>query len=53
MIVEINQQPVTEPEKVVEIIEKAQQNGRTSVLLLINREGDVRFVALRVDAQPE
>ena len=53
VIVEINQQPVTEPEKVVEIIEKAQQNGRTSVLLLINREGDVRFVALRVDAQPE
>ncbi|GJL86203.1 MAG: serine protease [Micavibrio sp.] len=48
VIVEINQQPVTEPEKAKDIIAKAEKNGRSSVLLLINREGDVRFVALRL-----
>ena len=53
VIVEINQQPVTEPEKLAEIIEKAEQNKRTSVLLLINRESDVRFVALRIDQEAE
>ncbi len=48
VIVEINQQPITDPEKAKEIIAKAEKNGRSSVLLLINREGDVRFVALRL-----
>ncbi len=51
VIVEINQQPVTETDKAVEIIDKAQANGRSSVLLLVNREGDVRFVALRLTEQ--
>lgn len=49
VIVEINQQPVEAPEDVIDIIEKAQANARKSVLLLINRGGDVRFVALRLD----
>ncbi|MGB4108072.1 MAG: DegQ family serine endoprotease [Alphaproteobacteria bacterium] len=49
VIVEINQQAVKDPQKVVEIIDKAVQNKRTSVLLLLSREGDVRFVALRLD----
>jgi serine protease Do len=48
VVVEINQQPVTNPEKAKEIIDKAQQNQRSSVLLLVNREGEVRFVALRL-----
>lgn len=51
VIVEINQQPVSDPEKVAEIIEKAQQNKRSSVLLLVNREGDVRFMALKLDGE--
>jgi serine protease Do len=49
VLVEINQQPVKDPAKVADIIEKAMKNQRSSVLLLLNREGDVRFVALRVD----
>jgi len=49
VIVEINQQPVSQPEKVQEVIDKAKQNGRSSVLLLVNRAGDVRFVALKLD----
>jgi serine protease Do len=48
VIVEINQQPVTDPQKAKEIVDKAQANKRSSVLLLVNREGDVRFVALRL-----
>ncbi|HBR69124.1 MAG TPA: serine protease [Rhodospirillaceae bacterium] len=48
VIVEINQQGVTDPQKAKEIIDLAEKNGRSSVLLLINREGDVRFVALRL-----
>jgi serine protease Do len=48
VIVEINQQIVTEPDKALEIITKAKENGRTSVLLLINRAGEVRFVALKL-----
>lgn len=48
VIVEINQQAVTEPQQVADIIKKAEDNSRKSVLLLINRAGDVRFVALRL-----
>lgn len=48
VIVEVNQQVVTDGKEVKEIIEKAQKAGRNSVLLLVNREGDVRFVALRL-----
>ena len=49
MIVEINQQPVKTPEEAMDIIEKAKDNARKSVLLLVNTRGDVRFVALRLD----
>ncbi|MFP4313820.1 MAG: DegQ family serine endoprotease [Alphaproteobacteria bacterium] len=49
VIVEINQQPVRAPEDVNDIVNAAVNAGRSSVLLLINREGDVRFVALRLD----
>ncbi len=48
VIVEINQQTVSEPQEVVDVIDKAQKNGRKSVLLLVNDAGNVRFVALRL-----
>lgn len=48
VIVEINQQAVEKPQEAKDLIEKAKKAGRSSVLLLINREGDVRFVALRL-----
>lgn len=47
VIVEINQTGTDTPQKAKELIEEAQKAGKTSVLLLLNREGDVRFVALR------
>ncbi len=48
VITEVNQQNVKSPDQVLDIIEKAQQNGRSSVLLLVSRDNDVRFVALRL-----
>lgn len=48
VIVEINQQPVTEPQAAADMIDKAEKAGRSSILLLISREGDVRFVALKL-----
>ncbi|MDH3230219.1 MAG: DegQ family serine endoprotease [Alphaproteobacteria bacterium] len=50
VIVEVNQEKVTTPDAVAARIKDAAKNGRRSVLLLINREGDLRFVALRIDA---
>ncbi len=48
VIVEINQQAVSEPQDVVDVIEKAQKNGKSSVLLLIESNGAKAFVALRL-----
>lgn len=48
VIVEINQQPVTDPKEIADTIDKAQQNARKSVLLLVNDNGSVKFVALRL-----
>ena len=49
VIVEINQQSVTTAQSAKDIIDKSAKGGRNSVLLLVNREGDVRFVALRLN----
>ena len=49
VIVEINQQAVTEPTALEDIIKQARKDNKSSILLLVNREGDVRFVALKLD----
>ena len=49
VIIEINQTPVNTPEDVQNIITEAQEKGRKSVLFLINREGDSRFLALKLE----
>ncbi len=51
VIVEMNQQAVSDPTALLDVITKAKKEKRTSVLLLLNREGDVRFVALKFDAE--
>ncbi len=48
VIVEINQQKVETPKQAEDAIAKAQKDGKSSVLLLVNRDNDVRFVALRL-----
>ena len=49
VIVEINQQSVKAPKDIENVIKKAKKSKRSSVLLLVNREGDVRFVALKLE----
>lgn len=48
VIVELNQEGVDTPKKLTDAIAKAKKAGKTSVLLLVNREGDVRFIALKL-----
>ena len=48
VIVEINQQSIEDPDHALDIISKAEKAGRSSILLLVSRDGDVRFVALRM-----
>ena len=46
VIAEIGQQPVTTPGEIAERFEAAREAGRKSILLLVRREGQPRFVAL-------
>lgn len=48
VLVEINQEKIESPKQAADAVAKAEKDGKTSVLLLINREGDVRFVALKL-----
>lgn len=52
IIVEVNQQPVKEIGSVSKIIEGLKAEGKQSVLMLVNNQGqgDVRFVALKLKA---
>ncbi len=47
VIVEINQTPIETPKEAADLIAKAEKDGKPSVLVLANREGDVRFLALQ------
>jgi serine protease Do len=47
VIVEVGQEEVNSPPEVQAKVNQAQQEDKKSVLLLIDRQGDLRFVALR------
>ena len=49
IVVEVNQQSVIEPKSFKDILDRAVKDKKSSVLLLVNRGGDVRFVALKLD----
>jgi serine protease Do len=49
IIAEVAQQEVKTPAQVTARIEEARKAGRKSILLLIDRAGDLRFIALRID----
>jgi serine protease Do len=49
IIIEAAQQEVKNPEELAARIEMARKSGRKSILLLVQRQGDLRFVALRID----
>ena len=48
LIVEVNQTAVGSPPEVLAKVNEAKNEGRSAVLLLIDRQGDLRFVALRL-----
>ena len=50
VIVEMNQQEVTAPADVAAAIKKAHEDGKKSVLALVDRQGDLRFVPLPLAA---
>lgn len=50
VIVEVGQEEVNSPPEVMAKINEALEQDKKSVLLLIDRQGDLRFVALRVAA---
>ncbi len=47
LLMEVNQEPVGSPPEVLAHVNQAKQEGKRSVLLLVDRQGDLRFVALR------
>jgi serine protease Do len=49
MIMEAAQQEVRNPGEISSRIDEAKKSGRKSILLLVERQGDLRFVALRLD----
>ena len=49
MIMEAAQEEVRNPVEVSGRIDEAKKSGRKSILLLVERQGDLRFVALRLD----
>jgi len=48
VILEVDQKPVTTPQEVTELVTKLQQQKKRSVLLFVERQGDPRFAALRL-----
>jgi serine protease Do len=49
MIMEAAQEEVKSPGEVSSRIDEAKKSGRKSILLLVERQGDLRFIALRLD----
>jgi serine protease Do len=49
VIMEASQEEVKSPGQVAAKVADAKKSGRKSILLLIERQGDLRFVALRID----
>jgi serine protease Do len=49
LIMEAAQEEVKSPAEVSSKIEEAKKSGRKSILLLVERQGDLRFIALRLD----
>ena len=50
MIAEVGQEAVASPKEMQSRIEAAEQAGRNSILLLVRRDGQPRFVALNLSS---
>lgn len=54
VVVEAGQNPVSNPDDVVKSVDKVKKSGRKAVLLRVeDGKGDLRFVAVPLDAKPE
>jgi serine protease Do len=49
IVVEAGQDKVTRPEQIKAKVDEARKAGRKSLLLLVKRKEDLRFIALRID----
>jgi serine protease Do len=49
VIVEINQEQVTSPQQIANKVKEAKTQGRRGVLVMVDRQGEQRFVGLSVD----
>jgi serine protease Do len=49
IIVEVAQEEVKSPGQISTKVDEAKKAGRKSVLLLVDRQGDLRFVALKIE----
>jgi serine protease Do len=49
VIVEIDRQPVGDPDDLAGRIETARREGKRNLLMLLNRQGDLRYVPLPLD----
>ena len=49
VIVEVDQQPVTAPADVDKLVEAAKKSGYNVITMLVDRAGEPRWVALRID----
>lgn len=50
IILEISQEEVKSPQHVVDLLKKIEKNNRKSALILINRDGESRYVSLKTPA---
>ncbi len=51
VIIEINQKPVLTTKAAKKALKEAKKNNRDSVLILLSRAGDIRFIALKMHEQ--
>jgi serine protease Do len=49
LIVEVSQQEVTTPKQVIDKVDAARKNGEKRILLLIEGQSGLRFLALSID----
>ena len=51
IIVEISQEGVKTPQEVVDNLKKAEKENRKSALLLINRDGESRYISIKLTSE--
>jgi serine protease Do len=49
VILEASQQEIKNPGQIAAKIDEAKRAGRSSILVLVDRQGELRFFALRLD----